>query len=49
MHVFKEQNHMDMVVLQCTHGVLVFCCVNYFLVCGLLMQGKNRVALLEFL
>lgn len=49
MHVFEAQNHVDVFVLQCSHGVLVFCCVNSFLVCELLMQGKNTVAPLEFL
>lgn len=49
MHIFEAQSHVEMFVLQSSHGLLVFCCVNSFLVCGLLMQKKPTVAPLEFL
>lgn len=49
MDVFVAQSHMEMFLFQGSHGVLTFCCVNSFLVCGLLMQEKNITAPSEFL
>lgn len=42
MDVFVAQSHVEMFLFQGSHGVLIFCCVNSFLVCGLLMQEKKH-------
>lgn len=39
--VFLKHSHVKKVLFPCSHGVLVFCCLNSFPVYGLLMQEKK--------